>query len=118
MLRAHKYNRPSSTQTINYRPKTPELQDMFRQYGEAYRNKYKLPPHILKTMRAIENCRTSVMGGHVDICNDCGVSRISYNSCRNRHCPKCQSLAKEKWIDGTEGKLAEHWLFPHRFHYS
>jgi len=83
----------------------PELQDIFRQYGESYRQKNKLPPHVLKAMRAIENCRTSALGGHIDVCNDCGHTKISYNSCRNRHCPKCQTLAKERWVDNQKGNL-------------
>jgi hypothetical protein len=83
----------------------PEVQDIFKQYGEAFRQKNKLPPHILKTMRAIVNCRTSALGGHVDVCDDCGHTRISYNSCRNRHCPKCQTLAKERWIDLQKSNL-------------
>ena len=50
-------------------------------------------------MRAIELCRTAVLGGHKDKCDHCGHVEISYNSCRNRHCPKCQTLRKEKWIE-------------------
>ena len=53
---------------------------------------------MLKVMRAIESCRTAALGGHVDACKACGHIHISYNSCRNRHCPKCQGLSKEKWI--------------------
>lgn len=75
-----------------------EVQDIFRQHGEEYREGRRLPPNILKAMSSIESCRTSELGGHIDVCEDCGHSRISYNSCRNRHCPKCQTLAKEKWL--------------------
>jgi hypothetical protein len=56
-------------------------------------------------MRAIEQCRTSVLGGHVDLCDACGFKRISYNSCRNRHCPKCQSLAKARWLTDRQTEL-------------
>lgn len=56
-------------------------------------------------MSAIESCRTSKLGGHLDICDECGNTRISYNSCRNRHCPKCQTLAKEKWLDNRKDDL-------------
>ena len=56
-------------------------------------------------MRAIEVCRTSVLGGHKDKCDNCGHLEISYNSCRNRHCPKCQTLAKEKWIEARSEDL-------------
>jgi len=50
-------------------------------------------------MRAIEMCRTAALGGHVDECDSCGARKISYNSCRNRHCPKCQGLEKQKWLE-------------------
>ena len=58
-------------------------------------------------MTAIESCRTFVLGGHVDECDSCGFKRISYNSCRNRHCPKCQSLAKEQWLLERDRDLLE-----------
>jgi predicted Zn-ribbon and HTH transcriptional regulator len=83
----------------------PEVQDIFLGYGEAYRQKQKLPLHVLKAMSAIERCRSASLGGHMDVCDDCGYTRISYNSCRNRHCPKCQMLSKERWIDGQKNNL-------------
>lgn len=68
----------------------PEVQDVFRQYGEEYLENYNVPYHLFKTMKAIEHCRTAELGAHVDYCEDCGnVLHVSYNSCRNRHCPKC-----------------------------
>jgi hypothetical protein len=73
--------------------------DIFRQHGPAYRESHGLPVNHLRVMRAIEACRTAVLGGHKDKCDHCGHLEISYNSCRNRHCPKCQTLAKEKWIE-------------------
>lgn len=82
-----------------------EVQDIFRQHGEEYIRNHRLPPHILKTIINIEDCRTSALGGHVDCCEDCGETRISYNSCRNRHCPKCQTLAKEKWLESRKNDL-------------
>ncbi len=82
-----------------------ELADIFRLYGDEYKKKEKLPKYILKVINAIENCRTSVLGGHVDECDKCGYKRISYNSCRNRHCPKCQSLAREKWVSERQKEL-------------
>jgi hypothetical protein len=75
-----------------------ELQSIFQQFGPVYRENNSLPLNHLKTMTAVESCRTSLLGGHVDECDSCGFKRISYNSCRNRHCPKCQSLAKEQWL--------------------
>jgi hypothetical protein len=82
-----------------------ELQDIFQQFGHAYWNNHPLPLNQLKTMKAIESCRTAGQGGHVDECDSCGHKRISYNSCRNRHCPKCQGLAKEQWLLERERDL-------------
>ncbi|MCP4258873.1 MAG: IS91 family transposase, partial [Planctomycetes bacterium] len=82
-----------------------EVGDIFRQYGAAYRKSRKLPLQSLKAMSAIESCRTSALGGHVDECDSCGHLRNSYNSCRNRHCPKCQSLAKERWLEARKKEL-------------
>lgn len=76
-----------------------DVADIFREYGDSYRGRHKLPLRILKTMTAIENCRTSRLGGHVDECDECGHISISYNSCRNRHCPKCLASAKERWLE-------------------
>ncbi len=83
----------------------PEVQDIFLRYGEEYRKGHKLPYHLLNTMAAIELCRTSVLGGHMDVCLECGSTKTSYNSCRNRHCPKCQTLTKERWIDNQKSSL-------------
>lgn len=82
-----------------------ELQDIFRQYGEAYRLHHPQPLHVLKAMRAITHCRTAAMGGHLDACDTCDFTRISYNSCRNRHCPKCQTAGKERWIEARKADL-------------
>ena len=83
-----------------------EIQDIFREYGGAYQEQHRLPGHILKAMRGIEKCRTSELGYHADVCDDCGnVLHFSYNSCRNRHCPKCQTLSKERWIDNQKHSL-------------
>ena len=76
-----------------------EVADIFRQYGEAYRSAHSLSLSQLKAMSAIENCRTAQLGGHVDGCDACNHIQISYNSCRNRHCPKCQNLTKERWVE-------------------
>jgi len=82
-----------------------EVAEIFRQHGPAYRESHRLPRHQLRVMRAIEVCRTSVLGGHRDQCDHCGHVEISYNSCRNRHCPKCQTLQKEKWIEARSEDL-------------
>jgi len=79
--------------------------EIFRQHGPAYRESHRLPRNHLRVMRAIEVCRTAALGGHKDQCNHCGHLEISYNSCRNRHCPKCQTLRKEKWIEARSEDL-------------
>ena len=84
-----------------------EVGDIFRQHGPAYRAAHhgSLSYQQLRVMRAIEVCRTSALGGHVEQCESCGHVRISYSSCRNRHCPKCQSLAKEQWLRDRQAEL-------------
>lgn len=84
-----------------------EVADIFRAYGSAYREAHghEMPIRHLRVMRAIEICRTAELGGHVDQCDHCGALRISYNSCRNRHCPKCQSLERERWLEAREKDL-------------
>jgi hypothetical protein len=81
------------------------LADIFRQYGPDYRAKHRLPLPHLRVMRAIEICRTATLGGHVETCGHCDHQRIAYNSCRNRHCPGCQSGAKERWIEQRKTEL-------------
>lgn len=83
----------------------PEVQDIFEQFGTVYRRNHKLSIVQHKAMNAILNCRTARLGGHLDKCPECGYQRPSYNSCRNRHCPKCQTLSKERWIDAQKADL-------------
>lgn len=92
---------------LNWGKTMVELQDVFLQYGEEYRKNHKSSFVQLKTMSAIEKCRTSSLGGHIDVCENCGYTKVSYNSCRNRHCPKCQTLAKERWIDNQKSNLLD-----------
>lgn len=82
-----------------------EVAEIFRQHGPAYRESHRLSRNELRVMRAIEVCRTAALGGHKDQCDHCGHVEISYNSCRNRHCPKCQTLRKEKWIEARREDL-------------
>ncbi len=93
-------------------PQKVELADIFYLFGDEYRKNHKLTLQHRKVMFAVEACRTRILGGHVDTCNHCEYKRISYNSCRNRHCPKCQNLNKEKWVD----KLASSLLPTKYFH--
>jgi predicted Zn-ribbon and HTH transcriptional regulator len=99
----------------------PELADIFRRYGESYRKTHFLPASQRKVMRAVSVCRTQELGGHLDRCESCGFERPAYNSCRNRHCPKCQSLAKAQWLAKQTSELLPvgyfHLVFtlPHEF---
>lgn len=84
-----------------------EVADIFRAAGPAYRatRTGHLSLDQLKVMSAIEHCRTAVMGGHVEACTDCGHWRVAYNSCRNRHCPRCQGAAARTWLAEREADL-------------
>jgi Putative transposase/Transposase zinc-binding domain len=84
-----------------------EVADIFRAAGPAYRSAHAghLSLVQLKVMTAIENCRTAALGGHVEACEDCGHWRVAYNSCRNRHCPKCQGAAARTWLAEREADL-------------
>lgn len=93
-----------------------EVADILKSYKSSFLAKHKassarLPKsctadrQVLRTLDAIEICRTKELGGHKRICNDCGHITISYNSCRNRHCPKCQAVSKERWITQREAEL-------------
>ncbi len=84
-----------------------EVADIFRAAGPTYRATHAghLSLHQLKVMSAIEHCRTAALGGHVEACEDCGHWRIAYNSCRNRHCPKCQGAAARAWLAEREADL-------------
>jgi hypothetical protein len=79
--------------------------DIFRLYGKTYRQSNPLSCQQRKVMRHIEQCRTAALGGHVERCNACSFERIAYNSCRNRHCPKCQAMAKEQWLNDRKAEL-------------
>ncbi|MBV1688169.1 IS91 family transposase [Novosphingobium sp. G106] len=84
-----------------------EVADIFCAAGPAYRVAHAghLSLYQLKVMTAVENCRTAALGGHVEACEDCGHWRIAYNSCRNRHCPKCQGAAARTWLAEREADL-------------
>lgn len=75
-----------------------EIADIFRKYGEEYRQNHAMTGEQRKVMAAIMACRTAGLGGHQEICDHCGTIRNHYNSCRNRHCPKCQTMTKEEWL--------------------
>ena len=82
-----------------------ELANVLAMHGKAFRLNHKLPQQHLKTLFAIESCRTSILGARVYSCDDCGHQVIVYNSCRNRHCPKCQNLNRSKWVEDLSATL-------------
>src|SRR5712691_10357446 len=84
-----------------------EVADIFRRHGEAWRkaNVGHVSGGQLRVMSAIEACRTAALGGHVERCEDCAHTRTAYNSCRNRHCPKCQWAAAAEWLAAREAEL-------------
>jgi Putative transposase/Transposase zinc-binding domain len=94
------------------RPKL-EVGDLFRRYGEAYRQQHtgSLSLAQLRVMTAIERCRTAALGGHIEQCDQCRYERHAYNSCRDRHCPKCQSLARAQWIEDRQAELLDTQYF-------
>jgi hypothetical protein len=102
---------------------TVEVADIFRAQGRTFIDRHRSRIHFqqLKVMRAILHCRTAALGGHIDVCARCGKT-ISYNSCRNRHCPKCQTQARRRWIDARKQELLTtryfHVVFtlPHELH--
>jgi hypothetical protein len=89
-----------------------ELADIVREHGKAFRRAHLLSTDQHAVLRAIERCRTAVLGGHLDVCLACGRAEPSYNSCRNRHCPKCQSLAQARWVARRMARI----LPTHYFH--
>lgn len=85
-----------------------DVADIFCCYGEAYHAQHTLLSTTQRrAMTAIEICRTAALGGHVEACDQCGHRRIAYNSCRDRHCPRCQSLAREQWLEDRRAELLE-----------
>ena len=86
---------------------SPGVADVIRAHGAAWRkaNAGHVGPGQLKVMSAIETCRTAALGGHVERCEDCAHERVAYNSCRNRHCPKCQGAAARQWLVEREAEL-------------
>jgi hypothetical protein len=82
-----------------------ELAQIFREHGETYRRAHRLCAQQRRVMQAIRDCRTAALGGHLEACDRCGAEIARYHSCRNRHCPKCQTLAKERWVEARTAEL-------------
>ena len=89
----------------NSRDNSLELATVFKQYADVYEDKYKLCSSQRKAYNAIMHCRTAALGSHQSVCDSCGFKRISYNSCRNRHCRKCQYLKQLLWVDKLKNRL-------------
>jgi len=86
-------------------PPRLELADVVRAHGNAFQRTHRLAKAQHAALRAIATCRTAVLGGHRETCDRCGAVRLTYNSCRNRHCPKCQTLTKERWLAARKADL-------------
>ncbi len=93
-------DRISKAQTDNV-----EVADIFREHIADYQEKYPLLPDQYKVVYDILNCRTQYLGGHIEKCDHCDSEKIAYNSCRNRHCPKCQSMPRERWLEARKTEL-------------
>ncbi len=102
---------PADGGTDSGRPKL-RVTDIFRLHGEAYGADHALVPAQRKVLRALGECRTAALGGHLEVCGDCGFERPAYNSCRNRHCPGCQAAASHAWL----AQRLDRVLPTHHFH--
>ena len=89
---------------MSQRPRL-EVAEVVRSYGQSYRERYTLSPAQSRVLRAVVQCRTGILGGHVQECDHCGERQISYNSCRNRHCPKCQGSQTAQWLEAQQPHL-------------
>jgi len=93
------------TQIIKTENKTPEVADILRHHLTDYKAKYPLWPEHRKIVTDLLNCRTARLGGHIERCDNCGAVRITYHSCRNRHCPKCQHMPRERWLEKRKDEI-------------
>ncbi len=91
--------------TASSSPPRLELADILRAHADAYRTRHPVSPEQATVLRRLSACRTAALGGHVDTCDACGTVRISYNSCRDRHCPKCQTSRQVAWVESRLGRL-------------
>ena len=82
-----------------------EIADILRAHIVDYQQTYSLCPEHYKIIYDLLNCRTAYLGGHIQYCDHCGTKRIMYNSCRNRHCPKCQNMPRERWLEARKAEL-------------
>lgn len=93
------------TQIIKPEKKTPEIADVLYHHMDDYKAEYPLWPEHRKIVSDLLNCRTARLGGHIERCDTCGAVRIAYHSCRNRHCPKCQHMPRERWLEKRKDEI-------------
>ncbi len=93
------------TQIIKPKKNRLEVADILHKHIDDYKNEYPLWPEHKKIVADILNCRTAHLGGHIERCDTCGTVRITYHSCRNRHCPKCQHMPREKWVEKRKDEI-------------
>jgi len=93
------------TQIRNSKNKTPEVADILHHHLDDYKAEYSLWPQHRKIVSDLLNCRTAHLGGHIERCDSCGALRITYHSCRNRHCPKCQHMPRERWLEKRKDEI-------------
>lgn len=86
-------------------PPRLEVADILRAHGDAYRARHPVSPEQATVLRRLSACRTAALGGHVDTCDACGTVKISYNSCRDRYCPKCQTIRQVQWVESRLARL-------------
>lgn len=93
------------TQIIKPEDSRPEVADILRKHIDDYKDQYPLWPEHRKIVFDLLNCRSAHLGGHIDRCSNCGMMRIAYHSCRNRHCPKCQHVPRERWLESRKDEI-------------
>lgn len=95
-----------------------EVADIIRGWGDEFFAKHRVVGQVHKSFAAIAMCRTRALGGHVEACPECGEIHVSYNSCRDRHCPKCQQKDREQWIEARQGGSDAGEIFPRGVHHT
>jgi hypothetical protein len=93
------------TQIIKSENKSPEVAHILHHHIHDYKAEYPLWPEHRKIVSDLLNCRTARLGGHIERCDTCGAVRITYHSCRNRHCPKCQHMPRERWLEKRKDEI-------------
>jgi Putative transposase/Transposase zinc-binding domain len=102
----HEQSATPATGSVVHQPLPPfEVADIVRDYGEAFRATHSVSPEQARVLRALVQCRTAALGGHVEVCETCGTERVCYDSCRNRHCPKCQGSTRARWLAAEQALL-------------